>query len=334
MSNDDHLRGKSALVTGANSGVGLETAYQLAQAGCSKVILACRTLEKGAAARQELLARGAPDVFDTLAIDVSDVRSATSAGKELLTRGHKLDLVILNAGTAGGSTVVRTSDGIDLTFAATLIGHHVLTLLLLNGGLLERSRIIISGSEASRGDVLGIKVPDLARIARTSFGGSVPDMLRAFTTASYPPAYNASSAYALAKLYAAWWAAELAPRLPPGSAVFAVSPGNAPTTKIGRDLPWPVRGIAFPLLGVVGPFIGMAHSVTTAGQRYLEAARFGDGQSGRFFASPAKKLTGPLVEQHTQWLQNSNMQAAAYRLIVELSGGIDREPSVTSAPRV
>jgi NAD(P)-dependent dehydrogenase (short-subunit alcohol dehydrogenase family) len=157
MNSNDHATGTIALVTGASSGVGFETAYQLAATGYAKVILGCRTLEKAAAARERLLARGAADVFDVLEIDVSEVQSSRRASDELLRQGHALSLLILNAGTAGGSTVIRNSAGIDVTFASTLIGHHTLTLGLLNGGgITDHGRIIIAGSEAARGDVLGM----------------------------------------------------------------------------------------------------------------------------------------------------------------------------------
>jgi uncharacterized membrane protein len=280
-------------------------------------------------ARQQLLERGAADVFEALEVDVSEVQSAAPAGAELIQRGVALDLVILNAGTAGGSTVVRNSKGVALTFASTLIGHHALTMVLLNGaGISEHGRIIIASSEAARGDVLGLTIPDLDAIAQTAFAGSARNLLEAFAKASYPSPYVASTAYAVAKRCAAWWAAELACRLPETLAVYAVSPGNTPSTNMGRNLPWWVRKIALPALDVIGPRVGMAHSVAQAGQRYLDASRFGLEQSGKFFASPAKKLTGAMVEQETQWLQDLGMQSEAYALIVELTGGLDyREAS-------
>ena len=58
---------RTALVTGANSGIGFETAYQLAESGYKKVILLCRTTEKGENARKQLIERGAKDVFDVVA---------------------------------------------------------------------------------------------------------------------------------------------------------------------------------------------------------------------------------------------------------------------------
>ena len=168
-----------------------------------------------------------------------------------------------------------------------------------------------------------MNLPELDVIAGADFAGNTHDMLEAFTRAAAPRPYVASTAYALAKLYAAWWAAELAPRLPKTLAVYAVSPGNTPTTNMGRSLPWPVRNLIFPMLGAIGPLVGLAHSTTTASRRYLDASRFGEQASGKFFASPAKRLTGPLVEQRTRWLEDAPKRADAYRVIVEMAGGID-----------
>ena len=83
MNKDENVVREIALVTGANSGIGFETAYQLASAGYGKVILACRTIEKGEAARKLLVERGSKDVFEALAVDVSEAESAISGARYL-----------------------------------------------------------------------------------------------------------------------------------------------------------------------------------------------------------------------------------------------------------
>ena len=81
------FEGKSVLVTGANSGLGYEASAQLAEAGYSRVILACRTLEKADTARSSLVARVNADPFETLAVDVSSIESANAASeREMLKR--------------------------------------------------------------------------------------------------------------------------------------------------------------------------------------------------------------------------------------------------------
>lgn len=315
---------RTALVTGANSGIGFETAYQLEQAGYSKVILACRSIEKGEAARKLLIANGSKDVFETIAVDVSEVKSALTASDELIARGNKIDLLILNAGMSSGDKILKNSDGIDLTFASTLVGHHAMTMnLLLKGGISENGNIIIAGSESARGDMPGMAIPDLDELAKTDFNGSMHDALKAFADASYPANYVPMKSYALAKLYVAWWSSALSKKLPDGISVNAVSPGSVPATNFGRDMSWAMKNIMLPMMKVIGPLMGMAGPVSDAGKRYLNVSNYGKEESGKFFASPPKKLVGKLVEQRTALLQDVAKQEEAYNLIVELAGGID-----------
>ena len=105
MMNKNSVAKGTALVTGANSGIGFETVYQLASTGFSKVILACRTLEKGEEARKLLIERGSKDIFETLAVDVSEIESALIASDGLISKGHKIDLLILNAGMVPGTNL-------------------------------------------------------------------------------------------------------------------------------------------------------------------------------------------------------------------------------------
>lgn len=321
------IRG-TALITGANSGIGFETAYQLEQAGFRKVILACRTEQKGETARQSLLERGCEDVFETLAIDVSEANIATEASDKLISKGHKLDLLILNAGMVPGAKVVKNSQGVDLTFASTLIGHHALTVNLLSkGGINHNGRILIAGSEAARGDVPGTNLPDFDVVAKKDFNGNVHAMLKAYAEGSYPEKYVPMNAYAVAKLMVTWWAATLAKKLPPGVTVNAVSPGSVPATNFARDINWVMQNIMIPMMKLVGPLMGMAGPVSAAGKRYLEAADYGDNISGKFFASPPKKLVGKLEQIRTDLVLDVKMQAEGYKLIVELAGGVDFENS-------
>ena len=86
-------QGKIALVTGANSGIGFETAAQLAENGFGKVILVTRTLAKGEAARAQLVERGGKDVFDLLEADLAEPESAAAAADELIRRQDTIDLL-------------------------------------------------------------------------------------------------------------------------------------------------------------------------------------------------------------------------------------------------
>jgi protochlorophyllide reductase len=135
------LSGRLALVTGASSGLGLETCRALAAHGAT-VVMACRSRQRGEAARQSLLTPtggGSPGAgagaspwgaLDVLDLDLSDLASVRSAAAEVADRYGRLDLLINNAGVmAPPRTLSR--DGFELQFATNHLGHFVLTLLLL-----------------------------------------------------------------------------------------------------------------------------------------------------------------------------------------------------------
>jgi protochlorophyllide reductase len=126
MTHEQH----TALVTGANAGLGFDAAAQLAEQGYGHVILACRTIEKAEAARQQLVERVGKDVFDVLAIDVADLDVSKSAANNLIEQGRTIDLLVLNAGLAS-QNLTHTPQGIEMTLAASLFGHHLLTMELL-----------------------------------------------------------------------------------------------------------------------------------------------------------------------------------------------------------
>jgi len=317
--NKDNIN-KTALVTGANSGIGFETAFQLESAGYGRVILACRTIEKGEHARNLLIDRGCKDVFETLAVDVSEVKSAISASKDLLSKDYKIDLLILNAGMSSGNNIMKNSNGVDLTFASTLVGHHVMTMNLLNnGGINDNGSFIISGSEAARGDVPGMALPDLNEVAKTDFNGNMHDTLKAYAEAAFPSKYVPMKSYALAKLFVAWWSSSLSKRLSNGINVNAVSPGAVAETNFARDGSWLMKKIMMPMMKITG----MSGSITAAAKRYIDVSQYNKEESGKFFASPPKKMIGKLEEQNTDLLRDENIREAAYNLIVELAGGID-----------
>jgi protochlorophyllide reductase len=135
------LSGRLALVTGASSGLGLETCRALAAHGAT-VVMACRSRQRAEAARQSLLTPtggGSPDAvagaspwgaLDLLDLDLADLTSVRSAAAEVADRYGRLDLLINNAGVmAPPRTLSR--DGFELQFATNHLGHFVLTLLLL-----------------------------------------------------------------------------------------------------------------------------------------------------------------------------------------------------------
>ncbi|MCW8335653.1 SDR family NAD(P)-dependent oxidoreductase, partial [Vibrio paucivorans] len=113
---------KTVLITGANAGIGFESARQLAQQdGINKIILGCRNLTKAREAKAQLEALTGKNIFEILILDVSDSSSVRSA---VTTLNAPIDAVVLNAGGTGGRTPHQlTSDGVTTIFAANVLGH-------------------------------------------------------------------------------------------------------------------------------------------------------------------------------------------------------------------
>jgi NAD(P)-dependent dehydrogenase (short-subunit alcohol dehydrogenase family) len=124
------LTGRVALVTGANSGIGFETARALAGHGAT-VVLACRNQDKATEAAAALGRRhpGAPIAL--LALDLADLVSVRRAADEFRAGHDHLDLLINNAGVMG-TPYRQTADGFELQMATNHLGHFALTGLLLD----------------------------------------------------------------------------------------------------------------------------------------------------------------------------------------------------------
>ena len=314
---------KTALVTGANSGLGFEAAAQLADDGWGRVILACRSVEKAETARTQLVERTGKDPFAVLAVDTSEVASAEAAAEQLRERGDQIDYLLLNAG-ASGKDPSYNSDGVEITYASTLVGHHVLTMRALEHGLLTpHARIVIAGSEGARGNMPGMAVHDIGEIAANSFSGDRGAAFDAMARIKTPEQkkFVSMNEYVTAKLIVAWWAAALARKLPAGMTVNAVSPGANLSTSFARDASAPMR-LMMPVMKLLGPLMGMNGSIDKGARRYLDAAEYADDDTGHFYATAnRKKLTGPVaVQTWPDYFTDEAAQDVAFDGMVALSG--------------
>lgn len=130
---DNDLSGKRMIVTGANSGLGLETTRELVRHGAT-VVLACRNAERGRAAMEDVR-RDVPDGELTLgSLDLADLASVRAFAEE--HGGAGLDALVNNAGVMA-LPHRRTADGFEMQFGTNHLGHFALTGLLLPA-LLDR----------------------------------------------------------------------------------------------------------------------------------------------------------------------------------------------------
>eukprot|EP00752_Nemacystus_decipiens_P012085 g10715.t1 len=140
----EDLSGRVMIVTGANTGIGKRTAYNLARMG-AKVIMACRSPERGEKARQELEqemrelssseGNASGREYGTLEVmqcDLSELESVRSFAREFKAKhGNKLDVLVNNAGVGITDGYQLTVDGLDFVFGVNFVGHFELTMKLM-----------------------------------------------------------------------------------------------------------------------------------------------------------------------------------------------------------
>jgi NAD(P)-dependent dehydrogenase (short-subunit alcohol dehydrogenase family) len=145
---DQH--GRTAIVTGANSGLGLSAARELARRG-AHVVLACRDLKKGAQAQSAIEARVPDATVELAALDLADLGSVKAFAQDFLAAAHPgLDLLVNNAGVMAPPRR-QTKDGFELQFGTNVLGHFALTAHLI-GAMEGRAdaRVVTVSSNAHK----------------------------------------------------------------------------------------------------------------------------------------------------------------------------------------
>src|SRR5246127_944155 len=306
-----------ALVTGATSGLGQAAARLLAEEGWREIIVTGRSLAGAQQAAAQLAAEHKTVIFTPLALDLDKPSSVQSAVAELVKRGQPIDFLLLNAGLVPFKKRVLTETGVESS-QAPLIGHHQLTVGLLNANLLSpNARIVIAGAEPARGGVPMFKYTDVPAFAAKRHQGNRTAAVEALIRNGPNVKDVPNNAYADAKLIIAWWVAALARRLPSGMAVYAVSPGGATDTKVVRSAGLLLKYLFIPIVKLIP---GMNQTPETAARRYLQASEFGTDVSGQFFASAQGKFSGPIEVQRHPHLHDRASQEAAWQAVVRVSG--------------
>jgi NAD(P)-dependent dehydrogenase (short-subunit alcohol dehydrogenase family) len=211
--------GRVAVVTGANTGIGYQTAAVLARQGAN-VVLAVRNIDKGKAAAARITAANPQAKLSVQELDLTSLASVRAAAGAITAAHPRIDLLINNAGvmmTPKGTT----KDGFELQFGTNHLGHFALTGLLLDHLLpVDGSRVVTISS-------LGHRIR-----ASIDF-----DDLRA------GPGYDRAAAYGRSKLANLLFAYELQRRLAAKAAptiAVAAHPGGS-RTELGRNAPTWVR---------------------------------------------------------------------------------------------
>ncbi len=125
-----NLAGKRAIVTGANVGLGYQTARELARAN-AQVVLACRSMERGQAAAARIQAELPTAQIAVASLDLSSLRSVRAFAEEALAAGEPIDILVNNAGIMALPERQTTPDGFEMQLGTNYLGHFALTGLLL-----------------------------------------------------------------------------------------------------------------------------------------------------------------------------------------------------------
>lgn len=143
------LTGKVAVITGANSGIGFETARSLALHGC-EIYFACRSEGTTAEAVARIRAEKptAADRCHFVSLDLASLRSVVECARQIKLKTTHIDMLILNAGVFALPHTL-TEDGLETTFQVSHLSHFYLTLLL-EDCLNHTSRVVILSSESHR----------------------------------------------------------------------------------------------------------------------------------------------------------------------------------------
>ncbi|WP_019811167.1 oxidoreductase [Saccharomonospora halophila] len=300
--------GRTVLITGANSGLGLRSATVFAERG-ARVLLACRSADRGrrALAEVETLARVRPELVP---LDLADLDSVRSAARTVTERTDgALDVLLNNAGLMG-TPRGATADGFETQFGTNHLGHAALTWLLmpaLRGG--RDARVVTVSSLAALRGRIDLRDPHFARRR-----------------------YNPATAYAQSKLANLVFAVELDRRLrtaaagedgAPGVTSVAAHPGYTTTGLAGSMARSHGNPVARAVVGAgarVADLFGQSARIGTLPQ--LHAATAGEVRGGDYVGpdGPGELRGHPRVNRPPRRALDRVTGAGLWDLTAELTG--------------
>jgi NAD(P)-dependent dehydrogenase (short-subunit alcohol dehydrogenase family) len=287
--------GRVAIVTGANAGLGYDTAAVLAEKG-AQVVLAVRNLDKGNEAADRIRKASPNADVSTRELDLTSLDSVRKAADELRAAHPRIDLLINNAGVMYVPTRETTDDGFEMQFGTNHLGHFALTGQLLDNMLpVEGSRVVTISSVGHR---------ILARIH--------------FEDPQLERKYNRVEAYGQSKLANLLFTYELQRRLTAKgtpTVALAAHPGFS-NTELMRYLPGPLRNLPDFVWNLVAQGAAMGALPT------LRAATDPVAQGGQYYGPDGiGEVKGhPKVVASSAQSHNEDIQRRLWTLSEELTG--------------
>jgi NAD(P)-dependent dehydrogenase (short-subunit alcohol dehydrogenase family) len=287
--------GRVAIVTGANSGLGYDTALVLAGKG-AHVVLAVRNVDKGNEAAEKIRSTNPNADVSVQQLDLSSLDSIRQAADELRATYPRIDLLINNAGVMYVPSRETTKDGFEMQFGTNHLGHFALTGQLLDNLLpVEGSRVVTISSVGHR---------ILARIH--------------FDDLQLERKYNRVEAYGQSKLANLLFTYELQRRLAAKgtpTVALAAHPGMS-NTELMRYLPGPIRNLPDFLWNLVAqsPAMGALPTLRAATDPGVQGGQY-YGPDGIGESRGHPKLVGSSAQS-----RNEDIQRRLWTVSEELTG--------------
>jgi NAD(P)-dependent dehydrogenase (short-subunit alcohol dehydrogenase family) len=287
------LTGRLVVVTGANSGLGLEATVLLAGRG-ARVVMACRDAGRGEAARAQVVERvpGAAGSVEVRELDLADLSSVEAFAEGLAEREDRLDVLLNNAGVMA-IPKRRTADGFEMQLGTNHLGHVALTAAVW-------PLLLAAGRDGSHGDARVVTVSsDAHRFGRLDR-----------TNLAWEHGYRRWRAYGLSKLANLLFTFELDRRLH-GTGVpvrsVAAHPGVSGTDLFADPLPGPLKGLGVAVNRLVTstPAVASWPQVRAATDpEVLSGAYLGPSGVGRFASGAVRQQPDPkaLDADDGEWL--------------------------------
>ena len=283
--------GRTAVITGANTGLGYETAAALAAKG-ARVVLAVRNLDKGKDAVSRIEAASPGAQVELQSLDLTSLKSVRAAAEQLKSNHQSIDLLINNAGVMVTPKTV-TEDGFELQFGTNHLGHFALTGLLLDRLLAAPgSRVVTVSSTGHR------------------FGGGIH-----FDDLQWQRSYSRMGAYGQSKLANLMFTYELQRRLQGTKTIAAAAHPGASQSELGRNASLPIQIMFL-------PFVGLQQSAAMGALPTLRAATDPSVLGGQYYGPGGiGELRGyPKVVSSTDASHDVAAQQRLWSVSEELTG--------------
>lgn len=303
------FNGKTVLISGSNTGLGLQAARSFLELCASHVILAVRSTSKGDVARQQLEAQtGRTGDVSVLELDMNSFASVKSFAERVSQQFRKIDIVILNAGLQN-KKYVPSPEGWEETLQVNTLSTTLLALLLL-------PKLRSAGLEdpVSLPHLVLVSSGTHARVARSSLPGPPDDMLTALNTPPEPAtAFNGGRQYAVSKLFLMYAVKSLASLATSSSGepqviVTSCCPGFC-VSELARQYNSWLEGWA------KWAFYGLfARSTEDGSQTLVSASTLGEEAQGGYLKDGQLKRPGELVVSP----EGKKIQKQVWKEVIEI----------------